>query len=536
MKRHSKFASAALAAVGVSALLAGCATGSGSDAEGDTFVFLSDLEPVCFDTAGYKNLSNYNVARQFLDPLVWQAPDGTYTAGLAESWEPSEDGLTWTFTLRDDVTFHDGNPLTAADVEASIQRFFVEGNTLSGPNWYDSSEIVDDQTWALTLTSPQANILQQLSNPDYPILSAASIEEFSDGDRCADPTTIIGTGPFIPTEYEKGSSLILERNDDYAWGPDFAGNDGAAKFETLEIRFVPEVQARVGALLSGQADAASAIPPLNADEIESAGGFALETAPATGVPFVAPLNTTSGPTQDILVREGIQKAVDVETIVDSLYKGRYDRAWTPLAPTTAPLGSYNEELEGVNAFDPEAAAALFAEAGYTEKNSDGILVKDGEPLTIRWIIDSGDIRDQRDVLIESIQAGAREQGIDIQIEQLDTNAYYARIEEGDFEIAAESFGQSDAYILGILIGPFINYSKWEDEALTAEIFTAWGSSDESERISIYRDLQQYNVDNSLVWPLYIQDFIVAAADDITGITFDPVGYPTSFYAVERTAG
>lgn len=533
MNRHSKLAAAAAAAATTAVLLSGCATAAGQE-EGDTFVFLSDLEPVCFDTAGYKNLANYNVARQILDPLVWQAPDGTFSPALAESWESSDDGLTWTFTLRDDVTFHDGNPLTADDVEASVQRFFVEGNTLNAPSWYESSKVVDENTWELTTPQAYANILQQLSNPDFPILSAESIEEYTDGDRCADPTTIVGTGPFIPTEYEKGSTLTLERNEDYAWGPEFAENTGPAYFETLEIRFVPEAQARVGALLSGQADAASAVPPLNADEIENADGFELLNAPATGVPFTAPLNTTSGPTADVRVREALQRSVDLDEIVDSIYAGRYDRAWTALAPTTPPLGSYNEELEGQLTYDPEAAAALLAEAGYTEKNEDGILVKDGEPLVLRWIVDSGDIRDQRDVLIEAIQAGAREVGFDIQIEQLDTAAYLARIEENTYEALAESWGQSDAFILGVIVGPIVNYSKYENDALNAAVFEAWASPDEERRVELHQEIQQIVADDAVVWPLYVQNFIVATGDDISGLTFDPVGYPTSFYDVQRT--
>lgn len=534
MTRHRTLAAAAAAVATSAVLLSGCATASGEAEGDDTFVFLSDLEPVCFDTGSYKNLANYNVARQILDPLVWQAPDGTFSPALAESWESSEDGLTWTFTLRDDVTFHDGEPLTADDVEASAQRFFVEGNTLSAPTWYEDSRVVDERTWELTLPQPRANILQQLSNPDFPILSEASIEEYTDGDRCADPTTIVGTGPFIPTEYEKGSTLFLERNEDYAWGPEFAGNDGPAYFDNLEIRFVPEAQARVGALLSGQADAASAVPPLNADEIDAADGFTLASAPATGVPFTAPLNTTSGPTADVRVREALQRSVDLDEIIDSIYAGRYERAWTPLAPTTPPLGSYNEELEGVLDYDPDAAAALLAEAGYTEKNEDGILVKDGEPLTLRWIVDSGDIRDQRDVLIEAIQAGAREVGFDIQIEQLDTAAYLARIEENSYEALAESWGQSDAFILGVIVGPIVNYSKYENDELTAAVFEAWGSPDEEQRVELHRDIQQIVADDAVVWPLYVQNFIVAAGDDISGITFDPVGYPTSFYDVQRT--
>lgn len=526
-------ASAALAATALAlTACAGSPASDGSDAE--PFVFLSDLEPVCFDTGAYKNLANYNVARQILEPLVRQAADGTFSPALAETWETSADGLVWILHLRDDVVFHDGTSLDAADVQASADRFFVAGNTLSSPNWLSEGayRVVDDHTWEFTLEEPRANVLQQLSTPDFPVLSGESIAEYSDGDRCADPTALVGAGPFVPSEYIKGESLTLLRNDEYRTG----ARDGAALVEEVDIRFVPEAQARLGALQSGQADAASAIPPLNADELEQA-GFELVGGPATGVPFVATLNTASGPTADVAVRDALFRAADLDGIVDSIYAGRYDRAWTVLAPTTPPAGSYNEQIAGSWTNDRAAANALLADAGYTDKNADGILVNAaGEPLVLRWIFDSGDIRDQRDALAEAVQADVRKVGIDIQIEKLDTSSYLARIEEGSFEIAAESWGQSDAYVVLTVAGPIMNYPKYQDAEVDAWLFEAWATQDDdAHRAELYRNIQQRLNDNRVVLPLYVQNFLVASSPEYTGIAFDPVGYPTSFTDVERVA-
>jgi peptide/nickel transport system substrate-binding protein len=529
-----RIAAVALAAAALT--LSACATPSpAGEAEAEPFVFLSDLEPVCFDTGGYKNLANYNVARQILEPLVRQSVDGAYSPALAESWESSDDGLVWTLHLRDDVVFHDGTTLDAGDVQASADRFFVEGNTLSSPSWLTEGNyrVVDDTTWEFTLEEPRANILQQLSTPDFPVLSSESIEEFSDGDRCADPTKIVSAGPFVPTGYVKGESLSLARNDDYNTG----AREGTAKVAEVEIRFVPEAQARIGALQSGQADAASAVPPLNAADLEKA-GFELVDGAATGVPFVATLNTSRGPTADLDVRDALFRAADLDGIVDSIYAGRYDRAWTVIAPTTPPLGSYDESIAGSWTYDQDAAAKLLAEAGYTEKNADGILVDaDGEPLVLRWIFDSGDIRDQRDVLAEAIQADVRAAGIDIQIEKLDTSAYLARIDEGSFEIAAESWGQSDAYVVLTVAGPIINYPKYQDSEVDGWLFEAWATlGDDDHRAELYRNIQERLNEQRVVLPLYVQNFIVASSADYAGIAFDPVGYPTWFTDVERVAG
>ena len=535
MKRRYALAAVLPAAL----LLASCASG-GAAATPDAssrFVYLSDLEPTCFDTAAYKNLANYNVIRQIIDPLVRQDNEGKFYPGLATEWESNDDGTVWTFTLRDDVTFHDGEALSADAVQASFARFVAEGSTLSAPRWYASSQAIDESTWELTLTQPTANILQQLSNPDYPILSLASLEEFDDGDRCADPLALVGTGPFVPVEYDQGAKLILERNDDYEWGPQFAEHTGPAYLSEVEIQFVPEAQVRIGALTSGSADAIASLPPLNADAVEEA-GFVLAGAPATGVPFVAPLNTTDGPTADIRVREALRSAVDWDAVVDTVYKGRYDRAWTPLAPTTAPAGSYDTEIEGSFEFDPDAAASLLAEAGYTQKDDEGYLTKDGQRLTLRWISDASDIRDQRDVVAEAVQAQAREAGIEITIEQLDTSAYLERVESSDYEIVAESWGQSDAAVFGSATNPKglapngINYSRYADDDLAAWVPEAASSADPERRVELYRQIQQRVNEQVSIIPIYIQSFLVASKDSVEGITFDPVGYPTAFYDVQ----
>ncbi len=529
---------AVAAVVPVALLLASCATATAPATTDDAarFVYLSDLEPTCFDTGAYKNLANYNVVRQIVDPLVRQDAQGEFSPGLAAEWSSSDDGTVWTFTLRDDVTFHDGEQLTADAVQASFARFFADDSTLSAPYWYASSRVVDELTWELTLAFPAANILQQLSNPDYPVLSLGSLETYDDGDRCADPRALVGTGPFVPVEYDQGAKLVLQRNEDYQWGPEFAEHTGPARLAEVEIQFVPEAQVRIGALTSGGADAIASLPPLNADQVEDA-GFVLASAPATGVPFVAPLNTTDGPTADVRVREALRAAVDWDSLIDTVYKGRYDRAWTPLAPTTAPAGSYNADLEGSFAYDPAAATALLAEAGYTQTDSEGFVTKDGARLTLRWITDASDLRDQRDIVAEGVQAQARDAGIEIVIEELDTAAYLDRVAASDYEIVAESWGQSDAAVFGFVTNPAglapngINYSRYGDADVEAWVAEAGSSHDAERRAELYRLIQERVDEVVSIIPIYVQSFLVATKPGVRGIAFDPVGYPTSFYDV-----
>lgn len=504
-----------------------------SSPSGGSFVYISDLEPTSFDTGSFRNLTNYNVAAQILDPLVAQGPGGEYFPSLAESWTSSDDGLVWTFTLRDDVTFHDGEKLTAQAVQASVERALA----LRPQGWFGSSRAVDELTWELTLPDADAPVLQAFSNPNYPILSLTSLEAYTDADRATDPTTIVGTGPFIVESYTPGSGLVLTRNEDYNWAPEYREHQGSAYLDTVEIRFISESQSRLGTLTSGQADAAASIPPGDLEALLDGDGFTYAAAASQGVPYSALLNTESGPTADPLVREALRAALDIDTAVGTIYSGFYSRAWTALAPETAPSGAYNEALEGSYTYDPARAEQLLDEAGWSETDAAGYRTKDGERLTLDWIVDTSDIRDQRDVIIQALQADAREAGIEINIEQGDSNTYGDRGASGDYSIIAESWGQSDAFLLGLSVDPAaippngLNYSRITDPE-TGELATrAASSTDDAERAELYRQIQQIQVDEVHNIPIYIQDFIVATTNAVSGVSFNQTGWPDAFYDV-----
>ncbi len=200
----------------------------------------------------------------------------------------------------------------------------------------------------------------------------------------------------------------------------------------------------------------------------------LASAPATGVPFVAPLNTTDGPTADVARAGGAARG-------RRLGRGRRDDLQGPLRPGVDAAGAHHgtgwlvqrRHRGQLRRSIPTQAATLLADAGYTETDADGYLTKDGERLVLRWISDASDIRDQRDVVAEAVQAQAREAGIEITIEQLDTSAYLDRVASSDYEIVAESWGQSDAAVFGSATNPKgiapngINYSRYADDDLAA---------------------------------------------------------------------
>ena len=181
--------------------------------------------------------------------LVFQDPETMeYIPYLAESWETSEDGKEWTFTLRDEIQFHDGSPITAEDFVNTFERAkdtnFVASGNLSE---LESAEAQDEKTLVLTLKEPFAPLLQYLSDPGWlqplPSDSIASDHEFS-----RDP---IGAGPWKFDSWNNGQSIILDSNPDFNWGPDYFENTSAVYPDQLEYRFIEEVETLLAALDSG---------------------------------------------------------------------------------------------------------------------------------------------------------------------------------------------------------------------------------------------------------------------------------------------
>lgn len=230
-----------------------------------------------------------------------QAEDGTYKPHLATGWEISDDGLVYTFTLRDDVVFHDGTPFNAAVLKQNLDRPLNEVGLATAGNAIVSTAVLSDDELQVTLGRKNAAFIHALSTPHWPIYSGKVLSEHTPAELGTDPALSIGTGPFRVKEYAKGSKLVLERNPDYAWAPETADHEGPAYLDEVVIQFVPETQARIGALNSKQADAIDQVPPLNIGEVEAAGNTVI-TQDNTGTPYYLALNTNIAPFDDKNVR------------------------------------------------------------------------------------------------------------------------------------------------------------------------------------------------------------------------------------------
>jgi peptide/nickel transport system substrate-binding protein len=348
MLRRTALAATALVAAGA-LFLSGCAGSQPGPSEGtgtpdpDASVAVRlVLEPSNLDireTAGAA-LDQILIDNVY-QGLVARTPDQEIVPSLASDYEVSPDGLTYSFTLREGVTFHDGQDLTPEDVVWSLTQVRDTDTFRDSARLANVTDIAaDGQTITLTLSAPDSTLLWSLTGR-----AGLVLKEGDDIDR---QTETNGTGPFQLTDWRQGDSIVFERYADY-WG------EPASAAEVV-FSYVSDNQAALSGALAGEFDVLTGFDATLADQIEAGGEFALELGDSTDKGTLA-FNQTSGPLADERVRKAIRQAIDKDAIVEALGAGQ-----TLYGPIPSLDPGY-EDLSDVAPFDPEAARGLLADAG-----------------------------------------------------------------------------------------------------------------------------------------------------------------------------
>ncbi len=282
--------------------------------------------------------------------LVTFDRSGAIVPALAESYDLSEDGLTWTFHLRQGVKFHDGSDFDSADVAATFERARDTESGHTHPEYYSSiSEITapDANTVVFTLSQPSRGLLYNLARPDSIIYPPEKAE--------TQRSAPIGTGPFKFASYTEGSEVVLERNPDYY-------RSGVPYLDKAVFKIIGDPNTRFAALQAGDIDMIGvALSPEQylqlADNPELKGTEGTATTEIT-----VAMNNTRAPFNDIRVRQAINLAIDKDTIVQGAFFG----LGTVIGSHMSPSEPYYIDLAGTYPYDPVRAKELLAEAGYAD--------------------------------------------------------------------------------------------------------------------------------------------------------------------------
>ncbi|HET8868449.1 MAG TPA: ABC transporter substrate-binding protein [Agrococcus sp.] len=370
--------------------------GDGSAAPSDvnsTFVFAGSSDPSGLDPAFANDGETFRIARNIFEGLIGVEPGTADPAPLlAEDWETTEDGLSTTFQLKPDVTFHDGTPFNAEAVCANFERWFnwegiaateslsyYYGSLFGGFKGdenalYESCSADDELTATVNLTRPFSGFIASLSLPSFSMQSPTAMEEYGADDvggsaeapeyseyAESHPT---GTGPFMFESWNPGNSVVLKAYPEY-WGEQ-------GQVQEVIFRVIDDPTARRQALEAGDIDGYDLVAPADTAALEEAGFNVMQRDPFT-VLYLG-FNHQVEELQDPLVREAIAHAIDRDALVTQVLPEGTETATQFIPPV---VNGYNEDITTYE-YDPERARELLAEAGY----EDGLELTFNYPVNI----------------------------------------------------------------------------------------------------------------------------------------------------------
>ncbi|WP_259779473.1 ABC transporter substrate-binding protein [Aestuariispira ectoiniformans] len=481
MKRLSKFVAAA--ALGASVALSVASGAALAQTPPNVLVVGQIAEPKSLDPQTVTALNDSRILMNIYDGLV-RYKDGTLqpVPALAKSWTISDDGLVYTFKLRDGVKFHDGSPFNAEAVKFTFDRMLDEKHPYhnTGPfplSFYFSAvdKVVakDDLTVEFTLKEPYAPFMSNLAQPTGLIVSPEAVKQYGK-DFGRHPS---GTGAFKFAEWESNAKVVAVRNDDY-WG-------GAPKLEAVVFRPITDANTRVAEMLSGGIDMMVEVPPDNVATFASDAGYKVQEQAGPHVWFLI-LNAKEGPMADKRVRQAVNYAIDKKALVSNVLQGTAEVAAGPTPPAFS--WAYNDSLQPYP-YDPEKAKMLIKEAG-----------QDGADLTF-YVTEGGSGMLDPIPMGAAIQADLAKVGLNVKIETYEWNTFLGKVNpglEGKADMAEMAWMTTDPDTLPYLAlrsaawpgkGGF-NSGYYSNPKVDELLEKARSSTDQKERARLYKEMQE----------------------------------------------
>lgn len=468
-------------------------------------------------TAGF-TVSEYEIWTLQYEGLTSLDENYEIVPGLAESWEASNDGLTYTYTLREGLLWSDGEPLTADDIAWTINTSRDQGwsNHIAVTQNLDAVAI-DDRTLQVTSSVP---------DPKLPEVGAYIVPRHIWEPEAPDGETVVGyealdgvgSGPFVVDQYAEEQFVRMVANDNY-W-------KGRATVDEIVFQVFTNSDAMVAALQQGQLDAAHNLPPSAVESLEaddnitvvagSQGGFdeiALNGGAAEGQPHPALF--------DIEVRKAVSHAIDKEAIVEDLYAGLSEAAVT-ISPSADPKWIPDIPESEQFTYDPDRANQILDDAGYLDTDGDGVreMPGGGDPLVFRHAVNSDSTTAQA---IGDLYAGwLAAIGIEVELSAYDEGQLFDLIVNGDYESFAWGwvpFVDPDpmlSYFTEAELGNW-NDANWFDPRYDALYADQNQELDEERRLEMVHEMLRIFHDSAVYIPLtYTPDFQAYRNDAFEG--------------------
>ena len=448
-----------------------------------------------------QNVDNWVFSNVF-DVLVRVDKTGTkLEPGLAESWTISEDGLTYTFKIRD-AKFSDGSPITAGDAAFSLLR--IRDN--KGSLWSDSYKVIDtataadDRTLVVKLKAPSAPFLSTLALPNVSVLSKKGLE--SAGEEAFAEKPVASSGAFTVKEWRRGDRVILEKNPNF-WQADRVKLDG------VEWISVPDDNTRMLNVQAGELDTAIFVPFSRVEELKKDANLEVHIDTSTREDHLL-INHEHGALAKKEVRQALDMAIDKQAVVDTVTFGLGE-----VANSFVPKGGlyyYADNLK--RPYDPEKAKAMLAEAGASD-------------LTLNYVVRAGDeVVEQTAVLLQQQLAKA---GVTVNITKVDPSQEWDMLVAGDYDVGVNYWtndildpDQKTTFVIGHDSNN--NYmTHYKNDTVKDLVAAARLELDPVKREAMYVDLQKMAKDDVHWIDLYYSPYINVSRKNISDFSQNPLG-------------
>ena len=520
MKKTTRIA--AVAALAASALaLSACAPSAPPEAGGgeatassETLTIATTTDVVNYNPLIGNSRSDYWITNLMYPHLLSIADDGSKEAQVATKWG-YVDETTGYYEIRDDLSWSDGEKLTAEDVAWTMNA--VKQDQPSGTFYgqlanFESAEAVSDTRVEIKLTQPDSSIVEEIGFwgnvvPQHVFEKADSVANFpndgSDGGW-------VSAGPYVLTDVQVGQSYSMDRVDDY---PLIEG--GTPSSAKVVYRVFPDINTEILALQSGEVDViANALPPAQVKTLQNTPGIEVEESVGLGYAHMT-YNMTKPDLAKVEVRQALAHAVDYDAIRKVVLQDQaVSTGSSPLMPV---LADYYDKSIKEYKFDTDLSRELMEKAGYTADGS-GMF-----PVSFRLIYSLQDsVTSQWATLVKDSAAKA---GITIELQGTERNTYLAQTNAGDFDIYAGNFAIMDDPVtnmtLAYLPDGAINYSYVDDSELNELITTASATTDKDEKIKLMQEAAAIVNENVYDNIMYTQNLYFAHSDKWTGFVSKP---------------
>lgn len=433
----------------------------------------------------------FKVTENIYDTLVGYAEQSTEVVpSLAEKWEISPDGLTYTFTLRQGVKFHDGTDFNAEAVVWNFERWMDKSHPFHNADGYyyyndmfggykgdpnhviQSVEAVDSHTVKFTLNYPLAPFIQNLGMSPFAIASPAAVQAAGADGFMEKP---VGTGPFKFVEWKRNDTITLEKNPDY-WNP------GYPKVDKLVFKVIPENTARLTALINGEIDLMDGLNPDDADTVEANSDLQLILRPSMNIGYIG-FNVEKAPFDNPKVREAIAHAINKPAIIEAFFAGLGEPAVNPMPPT---LWGHNDDIQDRD-YNLEKAKQLLTEAGFPDGFKTDFWAM---PVPRPYMPDGVKIA-------EAIQQDLSKIGIQTEIVTMEWATYLEKTRLGEQTMFMLGWtgdnGDPDNFLATLLDKNNIdsnNNTRWANDEYSDLMQKAKSASTQAEREQIYKQAQE----------------------------------------------